>query len=519
MYKNGNFAVRVATWVATVGAIGLLSTPRLAAAAAAPVVTDTTEKCGTNTYLKQVTNFGNNPTGLGMYMFVPDPVTNGQVAHPGVLVAAHGCDGSGQTFCHETDFAKLADQYGFIVIYPSANTVTGGTGGANCFEVSGAALTRGGGSDPDGVASMVSYVLDSTTYNADSTRVFATGWSSGAMLTNVLLADYPDKFAAGAPFAGVPVACMDPYDDETRGNACTRGEVSKTALEWGTFVRDAYSGYSGARPRIQIWHGTSDSILNFENFGEEFKQWSNVLGVSATPVSLDFLAFPLDRSGSATNMSATRTRYGPSGSQVLVETISVSGAPHMLVAYPGIAGLAAEAIHFFGLDANADLIPPAVPDTQRPSVPANVQASNVTATGLTLTWSASTDDTGVVAYLVTQKAALDSSPAAPVASLSGTTTSTSISHLSASTTYSFWVQAQDKAGNISNISTTLQVTMAAASAGGGGGSTGGGGGGGGGDTSGSSGGGCSHGSASILALLTLGAWALLRGRRRASVVA
>ena len=34
----------------------------------------------------------------------------------------------------------------------------------------------------------------------DRGRVFATGLSSGAMMTNVLLGDYPDVFKAGAAF-------------------------------------------------------------------------------------------------------------------------------------------------------------------------------------------------------------------------------------------------------------------------------------------------------------------------------
>ena len=37
-----------------------------------------------------------------------------------------------------------------------------------------------------------------TTYNANADRVYATGNSSGAMMTEALLAVYPDVFKAGA---------------------------------------------------------------------------------------------------------------------------------------------------------------------------------------------------------------------------------------------------------------------------------------------------------------------------------
>src|SRR5690348_14187399 len=66
--------------------------------------------------LVQVTNFGTNPTGLQMWLYVPPGVK----PHPAILVAIHQCTGSGPGFFSGTEFANLADQNGFIVIYPSA---------------------------------------------------------------------------------------------------------------------------------------------------------------------------------------------------------------------------------------------------------------------------------------------------------------------------------------------------------------------------------------------------------------
>ena len=65
----------------------------------------------------------------------------------------HYCTGTGPAFYSGTEFASLADQYGFIVIYPSA------TRSGNCFDVSSPqALRHDGGSDPVGIVSMVRYV-------------------------------------------------------------------------------------------------------------------------------------------------------------------------------------------------------------------------------------------------------------------------------------------------------------------------------------------------------------------------
>lgn len=98
--------------------------------------------------LVQVTNFGFNPTNLGMYLYMPTSVA----ARPAILVAVHQCTGSGPGFFGSTQFASLADQFGFIVVYPSA------TRAGSCFDVSTPqSLTHDGSSDPAGIVSMVDY--------------------------------------------------------------------------------------------------------------------------------------------------------------------------------------------------------------------------------------------------------------------------------------------------------------------------------------------------------------------------
>jgi acetylxylan esterase len=49
--------------------------------------------------------------------------------------------------------------------------------------------------------------------------------------------------------------------------------------QWGDLVRSAYPGYTGPYPKIQIWHGTSDFIVTYNNLAHMMKQWSNVHGV------------------------------------------------------------------------------------------------------------------------------------------------------------------------------------------------------------------------------------------------
>jgi poly(hydroxyalkanoate) depolymerase family esterase len=290
--------------------------------------------------LTEVTNFGTNPSNLRMYLYVPDRVA----ARPGVLVAVHYCTGSGPAYYSGTEFASLADRYGFIVIYPSA------TRSGSCFDVSSPqALRHDGGSDPVGIVSMVRYVLQRN--SADPNRVYVAGSSSGAMMTNVLLGDYPDVFKAGAAFAGVPFGCFATTDGSMWNSQCANGQIIRTAQQWGDAVRAAFPGYTGARPRMQLWHGTADDTLRYPNFGEEIKQWTNVLGASQTPAFTD-----------SPQSGWTRTRYGGTGNQAPVEAISIQNGPHNIL----MSGMAARAITFFGLDTTG---PTSGPSSQSPSSP------------------------------------------------------------------------------------------------------------------------------------------------------
>jgi poly(hydroxyalkanoate) depolymerase family esterase len=290
--------------------------------------------------LVQVTNFGDNPGGMQMHIYVPDA----HPANPAIVVAMHGCGGSGPGFYSGSEFASLADRLGFIVIYPSAEQQAGF---GKCFDTwSDAAKRRGGGSDPVSIVSMVTYAEQH--YGGDPNRVYATGSSSGGMMTNEMLALYPDVFKAGAAFMGVPFNCFANAADYPPGaSKCTGGSMDRTPQQWGDAVRQAYPGYTGPRPRVQLWHGTADTLVPYQLLQEEIEQWTNVFGLSQTPSATD-----TPQSG------WTRRRFADSTGTVQVEAISVAGAGHSLPQ----SGMAAYAIAFFGLTG----APPTTPASSRP---------------------------------------------------------------------------------------------------------------------------------------------------------
>ncbi len=88
-------------------------------------------------------------------------------------------------------------------------------------------------------------------------------------------------------------------------------------------------------------------------------------------------------------------------------------------------------------------------DTTAPSAPTSLVASATTETSTLLSWTASTDNVGVTGYDVYQNGAFKASTAS---------TSMTVSGLSDSTTYTYYVKAKDAAGNISAQSNTVSVT-------------------------------------------------------------
>jgi poly(hydroxyalkanoate) depolymerase family esterase len=304
------------------GAVAAVSTIALAVAAPAGASPTTTLSPPTAT-LTEVTDFGPNPTGLLMHLYVPDRVRS----HPAVLVVLHYCTGSGPAMFSGTQFASLADRYGFIAIYPSAPR------DGHCFDVSSpGALTHNGNSDPVGIVSMVRHVQRHL--HADRHRVFVTGISSGAMMTNVLLGDYPDVFQAGSAMSGVPFGCFATTDGSMWNSTCANGNLIKTAPEWGDLVRAAFPAYRGPRPRMQLWHGTDDTILFYPNFGEAVKQWTDVLRTRRTRTDHP-------------QPTWTHTEYLDRAGRVAVDAYSVEGGSHNLgFDVPDWAQLA---VRFFGL--------------------------------------------------------------------------------------------------------------------------------------------------------------------------
>ncbi|WP_438446362.1 sugar-binding protein [Gorillibacterium sp. sgz5001074] len=94
------------------------------------------------------------------------------------------------------------------------------------------------------------------------------------------------------------------------------------------------------------------------------------------------------------------------------------------------------------------------PDTAAPSVPGNLTSSSVTATAATLSWTPSTDNTGVAGYEIYKGGTLAGTTVSP------TNTTYTVKGLTPGTSYTFTVRAKDGAGNVSADSLPLVIKTA-----------------------------------------------------------
>ena len=233
--------------------------------------------------LTPVPQFGDNPGGLAMFEWIPADLP----ANAPVVVVLHGCFATAALYDDETGWPALAERWKVALIFPAQVAANEPT---NCFRFWDPADNTRGNGEAASIKQMIDRTLE--VHGGDPHRVFVMGHSGGGLFTSVLLATYPDVFAAGAIVAGGPYGCGDegaialgPDGDKSpvRGGECVDGSVDRTPQQWGDLVRQAVPGYTGAMPRVSIWHGTGDTMVSPKNLAEIMEQWTDVHGIDQIP--------------------------------------------------------------------------------------------------------------------------------------------------------------------------------------------------------------------------------------------
>ncbi len=123
-----------------------------------------------------------------------------------LVLAMHGYTCSGEIYAGNSGWTKVADKYGFIVIFPSAlhGRVVMPENGLDENWTSLAAWNVFEEDDRPDELRFFEHMLDQTmvNYPIDKSAVFATGHSWGSLMTEMLALGLTDRFTAVAPCSG-----------------------------------------------------------------------------------------------------------------------------------------------------------------------------------------------------------------------------------------------------------------------------------------------------------------------------
>jgi len=207
--------------------------------------------------------FAPNPGNLRMFRHLP----RGLKAGAPLVVVLHGCGQTAAGYDQGVGWCQLADSLGFAVLAPEQKAVNNPNTCFNWFNPED--ITRDEG-EAASIAAMIQTVIE--THRLDAGRVFITGLSAGGAMASVMLANYPEQFAGGAIIAGLPFGAAANVRVALES---MRAAPLKTPHQWGDAVRAA-SDYRGPWPRISIWHGAADMVVNIGNAQASVAQWADL---------------------------------------------------------------------------------------------------------------------------------------------------------------------------------------------------------------------------------------------------
>ncbi|HTU12151.1 MAG TPA: PHB depolymerase family esterase [Allosphingosinicella sp.] len=260
--------------------------------------------------LADLTVAQDNPGNLRGRYYLPAGLARGAP----LVVVLHGCTQSAAIYDHGSGWSSLADRHGFALLYPEQQRANNMNLCFNWYQPEDAARDSG---EARSIRAMIDQMV--STHDLDPARIFVTGLSAGGAMTSVMLAAYPEVFAAGAIIAGLPFGCADNLA-EALGAMSAPGGARADIL--GGAIRGA-SPHRGPWPRVSVWHGSADRLVVPGNGEAIVRQWRDVHDLPAAPTMVeDVDGYP-------------RRAWMDGAGRVLVEDYVVTGMAHGTPLRPG----------------------------------------------------------------------------------------------------------------------------------------------------------------------------------------
>ena len=223
-----------------------------------------------------VPDFGANPGDLAMLAYRPP----GLAAGAPLVVLLHGCGQDPVGFAADSGWMALADRAGVALVLP---TQSADNNRQRCFNWFRPAHVARGLGEAQSIRAMVAEAVRRLAI--DPGAVHVAGLSAGGAMAVALLAAYPDVFAAGASIAGLPVGAASGAA-AALARMAQAGPDGRSPEAWADQVRRAGpADYRGPWPRLSIWHGGLDTVVDPANAPLLAQQWRAVHGLAEAPTA------------------------------------------------------------------------------------------------------------------------------------------------------------------------------------------------------------------------------------------
>lgn len=219
---------------------------------------------------------GNHP----YFVYIPETL---QITTPVPLVVMlHGCRQTAADFAADTSMNLLAEQHGFVLLYPQQTRISNPRRCWNWFLTEN--QQRGCG-EPARIVDMIKNLRQQATrWTIDPTRIYVAGLSAGACMANILGTIYPDLFAAIGIHSGLAYQAATSVQSAFQAMQCGGPDPRKQ----GDTAYMAMGSFSRIVPTI-VFHGTNDMTVSPANGDQVTQQWlqTNYLA-SRNTTAIDF---------------------------------------------------------------------------------------------------------------------------------------------------------------------------------------------------------------------------------------
>jgi len=223
----------------------------------------------------EIMDFGTNPGNISLFYYAPE---NAKPNSP-MVVVLHGCSQGAVAVAELTGWNKLAKEYGFYVMYPQQHFPNNPSHCFNWFKKN--EIERGNG-ECESIKQMVDYM--GKKFGIDQNRIFVTGLSAGAAMGVVMIATQPAMFKAAAIFAGGP---YKPGSNIFASSGTMVWGVNKTPEQWKDLVWRENPAFKSKYPKVYVYHGTNDPVVNVRNAVELVEQWTALHKTDTLPSRID----------------------------------------------------------------------------------------------------------------------------------------------------------------------------------------------------------------------------------------